>query len=75
VARYEHHGSHPGKHVHAHCDRGGVEAGASGMSGLVRIPPAGARHRRTGAFTVSTFWSDTCRFFSLEEDFGPLFST
>lgn len=67
VARFEHHGSHPGLHAHAHCEWGGVEAGASGLDGLVRIPKAGEVHRRTQAWTEGTFWEAARRFFKFAD--------
>lgn len=74
IARYEFHGSHPGIHVHADCDRSGIETTATGMDGLARIPPANRPHRRTAAFSVSTFWNEARRFFGIETDDGPLFN-
>jgi hypothetical protein len=68
VARFEHHGSHPGLHGHAHCDRGGVETSASGLDGLVRTPPSGAVHRRTNAWTEQTFWEAARRFFRVTDN-------
>ena len=38
VARFESHGSHPGLHGHSHCDRGGIEIGASGLDANVYHP-------------------------------------
>ena len=73
VARYEDHASHPGLHVHSHCSRSGVENGPSGMSDLARIPPIKARHRRTHAHTLSTFWENSRRFFRIKDNIGPLF--
>lgn len=72
VARFEFHGSHPGLHVHAHCERGGVEAGASGLDNLARIPKADAVHRRTSKWTEKTFWEAAKRFFRIEEQKGTL---
>jgi hypothetical protein len=66
VARFEHHGGHPGLHAHTHCDRGGVETGASGLDGLVRIPPSRAMHRRTNAWTEHIFWEAAKRFFRVK---------
>lgn len=40
VARFEYHGSHPGFHVHADCERGGIEEGTGSINDLVRIPKA-----------------------------------
>lgn len=72
VARFEHHGSHPGIHVHADCTRGGIETGASGLDNLARIPAAGMRHRRASAWTDGTFWEAAKRFFHVKEEKGPL---
>jgi hypothetical protein len=72
VARFEHHGSHPGLHAHAHCERGRIETGANGLDNLLRIPKAGTFHRRTNAWTETTFWEAAKRFFRLEEEKGPL---
>lgn len=74
VARFETHGSHPGVHGHAHCERGGIEVGASGLDNLVRCPPADHVHRRTNAWTESTFWDAARSFFRVRDDFGPLFN-
>ena len=74
VARFEHHESHPGVHVHSHCARSGQEAGAQGMDGLQRVPPAGAHHRRTNAWTLPTFWSAARGFFNIHDSLGPLFA-
>lgn len=73
VARFEDHGSHKGRHVHAHCERGGIETGAESYDRLVRVPPAGARHRTAQAWTEVSFWAAARRFFRVEDDIGPLF--
>jgi hypothetical protein len=73
VARLESHGSHPGVHGHAHCDRGGIEVGALSIDNLVRTPTAARFHRRTNAWTEETFWNAAKRFFHVEDDIGPLF--
>ena len=49
VARFEDHGSHPGAHVHTHCERSGIQIEGEGFDNLVRIPSATARHRRVNA--------------------------
>jgi hypothetical protein len=72
VARFESHASHPGLHVHAHCDRGGIETRATGLDNLARIPPIGVRHRRTNAWTETTFWEAAKRFFCVREEQGVL---
>ena len=74
VGRYEFHASHPGLHLHAHCDRGGVETGPSGLDDLTRIPPADRRHSRVVPLSVSTFWDEARRFFRIDDDLGPLFA-
>lgn len=74
VGRFEHHGSHPGLHAHAHCERGGIEIGPRGLDDLVRIPAAGSKshHRRTNAWTESGFWEAAKSFFRVQEKKGPL---
>lgn len=74
VARFEHHESHPGVHVHAHCERGGIEIGPIGINGLVRIPPASMTHRRQNAWTLSTFWTAAKSFYRIDDQPGPLFT-
>jgi len=73
VARFEYHGSHPGVHGHAHCERGGIEVGASSIDNLMRTPSAGRHHRRTHAWTEETFWNAARSFFRIKDDIGPLF--
>ena len=75
VGRFEHHGSHPGLHAHAHCERSGIETGARSLDGLVRVPPAigrGSYHRRTHAWTESGFWEAAKGFFRVHERKGSL---
>lgn len=72
VARYEHHGSHPGLHAHAHCERGGIEVGSTGLGDLVRSPSIGTVHRRMNAWTEGTFWDAATRFFRVETPRGTL---
>ena len=67
IARFEYHGSHPGLHGHAHCEKGGIEVGASGLDNLVRIPKAQQSHRRTNAWTEQTFWDAARRFFRVKD--------
>lgn len=74
IARYEHHGSHPGLHGHSHCERGGVEFGPSSVDGLLRIPSTRRRasyHRRTMSWTPALFWESAKRFFRFNEPKGP----
>lgn len=75
VSRYEFHSSHPGLHAHAHCERAGIEVGATGMGDLLRVPPADAKHRHTAPISHSTFWEESRRFFRVKDDLGPLFKS
>lgn len=70
IARFEHHGSHPGLHSHAHCERGGIETGAGGLDQLERVPKVGKLHRRSNAWTEHTFWEAARRFFRLMDEEG-----
>ena len=45
VTRHEHHGGHPGLHVHAHCKRSGVELGTQSLDDLIRVPATRSRSR------------------------------
>lgn len=73
VARYEYHDSHPGLHSHAHCERGGIETGSSGLDNLIRVPRAGSAHRRCTAWTESSFWLSSKKFYRIFDNTGPLF--
>jgi hypothetical protein len=72
VTRLEYHGTHPGLHAHAHCQRGGLEEGASSIDGLVRIPHANGRHRRVNVWRDRTFWEQAQRHFHIKHPQGPL---
>ena len=74
VTRFEHHGSHPGLHAHAHCERSGVEPGSTSLDDLVRAPKAeqGRYHRRRNSWTPDTFWVAAKRFFRIQESIGSL---
>ena len=72
IGRYEYHGSHPGLHVHADCERGGLELGSMSIDNLPRRPPAHSFHRRSSAWTENTFWEAARKFFRVEERKGPL---
>jgi hypothetical protein len=74
VGRFEHHGTHPGLHAHAHCERSGLETGPRGLDDLARIPAAGSKsyHRRTNAWTEHSFWMAATRFFRVQDKKGPL---
>jgi hypothetical protein len=72
IGRYEYHGSHPGLHGHADCQRSGLELGPVSIDNLQRRPAARAFHRRTFAWTGNTFWEAARRFFRVRERKGPL---
>lgn len=74
VARFEEHATHPGLHLHAHCDRGGIEPGPSGLHDLERLPTArrGSYHRRIHDWTRDTFWQAAKRFFRVQDRQGVL---
>lgn len=74
VSRFEHHASHPGLHAHAHCQRSGIEIGPSSLDNLARVPDNHKPHRRVVAWTESTFWEASKRFFHIETNSGPLFT-
>jgi hypothetical protein len=65
VARFEDHGDHPGLHAHAHCGRGGIEVGASGLDDLPRLPSAQAHHRRVQVWTPDHFVEAALKFFRI----------
>jgi hypothetical protein len=74
VGRFEDHGSHRGVHVHAHCERGGLEVGPTGMDNLLRIPPVDKhRQRAIKAWTEASFWDAARSFFRVQDDL-PLFN-
>jgi hypothetical protein len=73
VARFEHHDSHPGLHIHSDCSRSGIEIGGPSMDNLARIPPADRPHRRTNAWTLASFWAASLQFFRVKPDLGPLY--
>ena len=74
VGRFEYHGSHPGLHAHAHCQRSGIELGTLSLDDLIRVPQVGpgAYHRRNSAWTEGSFWEAAKRFFRIQERKGPL---
>ncbi|MBV5258740.1 hypothetical protein FLX56_09930 [Synechococcus moorigangaii CMS01] len=74
IGRLESHGSHPGLHVHAHCDRSGIEIGSQGLDRLQRVPPASNRHRRVHAWTERSFWEAAKVFFRVKDSDLPLFT-
>lgn len=63
VSRFEFHGDHPGLHVHANCENGGILNGPTGMSESSRIPNGDKFTRRKNAWTKITFWEASKRFF------------
>ena len=72
IARYEQHASHPGIHLHPHCERSGIEVGGSGFDGLARIPAVESHHRRTSNLTDELFWIRALKFFGVKPPEGQL---
>jgi len=72
VSRFEYHGSHPGIHVHSHCDLAGREVGPQLINNLVRVPEASSRHRRQQTFRASSFWETARQHFRIEFPKGDL---
>jgi len=74
VARLDHHGSHPGLHVHVDCERSGIETGVQLLGETQRLPRAGGDSyiRRKNAWTEFGFWEAAKRFFRVSEQTGPL---
>lgn len=72
ISRLEDHGTHPGLHVHAHCERGGLEEGSASIDSLARIPPPERPHRRKHAWREQTFWEQARRHFRIEHPRGTL---
>ena len=72
VTRFEYHGSHPGFHVHAHCDRGGIEEGTGSINDLVRIPNATSKGAIV-ALRRDKFWEQARRRFRISFPKGSLF--
>jgi hypothetical protein len=72
VSRLEHHGDHPGLHVHSHCGKAGVEPGPSVMDQLARIPVAGDPHRRIGKWEKSEFFEFALAFYRIGTRSGSL---
>ena len=56
-------------HVHAHCERGGLETGAPSMGDLPRIPEPQAWNRRVNReWTRVSFWTHATTFFRVAEE-------
>jgi hypothetical protein len=72
VGRFEFHGSHPGIHFHCDCDRSGTDVGPKSIDGLGRIPSAKSCHRRSTAWTETSFWEAAKQFFHIEHRTGVL---
>ena len=72
VGRLEFHSSHPGLHIHSDCDRGGRETGAKSIDNLSRIPRANSFHRRSSAWTESSFWEAAKALFRIRDKRGLL---
>jgi hypothetical protein len=72
VARYEFHGSHPGLHLHADCERGGVEVGPTSIKVPLRIPAVGSERTRPPPTRPSLFWETARRYFRMDYAKGSL---
>jgi len=67
IARLEHHGDHPGLHVHDWCGAPGVPPGPPSIQAPNRRPRARRLHRRdTVQWSRETFWLAACKRFSFE---------
>lgn len=73
VGRYEYHSDHPGLHLHAHCDRGGLETGPTSLDNLQRIPERLSRCRQSRAdWTKDSFLNAARQFYRVVEPKGSL---
>lgn len=72
IARLEHHGSHPGLHVHSSCERSGIDCGGPSIGNLSRFPNSSSLHRRKNTWTENGFWEISKSFFRISENKGPL---
>ncbi len=72
VARYEFHGSHPGLHLHADCDRGGVEVGPTSIKVPLRIPAVGSERMRLPPTRPGLFWETARQYFRMDYAKGSL---
>lgn len=71
ICRYEYHGSHPGFHLHAHCERGGIETGPATINGLLRIPGASSAGMVT-TIRRDSFWERAREKFRIDFPTGTL---
>ena len=72
VCRLEHHGSHPGRHVHADCSKERPDGPLSIGSGI-RIPAAKSHHRENIGHDPEAFWRYSKKFFRIVDRQGVLF--
>lgn len=72
VSRYEYHGNHPGLHVHADCERGGIELGPTSIKVPLRIPRVKYRSTRTPPARPDLFWKNACAHFRFDYAKGEL---
>lgn len=70
VARFEYHGSHPGRHIHAHCERGGIDAGPASIDGLARVPKTSSGPPMQ--LTPDRFWNMSRERFRIDFPKGSL---
>jgi len=72
VSRYEYHGNHPGIHVHADCDRGGIEVGPTSIKTALRIPHAQSRLTRGAPTRLDLFWKNALTHYRMDYKKGDL---
>ena len=57
LVRLEHHGGHPGLHIHDWCGEVSPPSGSRSMDAPNRRPPTSGRHRRSPVFVPAIFWN------------------
>lgn len=72
VGRYEYHGNHPGLHVHADCERGGIEVGPTSIKTYLRIPRVSSRGTRPSPSRLDLFWKNACQHYRMDYEKGDL---
>ncbi len=67
IERYEYHGSHPGVHVHADCERAGIEVSQTGLNGLLKIPSAKTNKAQIISLRPNLFWEKARTHFRISD--------
>ncbi len=65
VCRYEFHRTHPGLHIHSHCDHSGILVGPESLNEVARIPQNDSERRRNFVWAKNTFWNSSLNFFRI----------